>query len=264
MENQTKLRKFLESGSEIAGSVSGTAAGLIIAGPMGALAGAALGPIASKVIARTCLEIHDRVLGNRERVRAGATAAFAIACIEERLKQGEQIRDDDFFDADTDRSSADEILEGVMLKSRNDHQEKKARFYANILVNSSFDNKLSLGTINHALTLAERITYRQLCLLQLFSEPQPIFLRDGNYRNINPEEISNETRALIAEVYGMYQDNLILYRRKEGELMRANFNIESIHPSKMRRTALGERIHRLMGLEGILYNDLAEVAALLQ
>ena len=26
-----------------------------------------------------------------------------------------------------------------MLKSRNDHQKKKARFYANILVNSAFD-----------------------------------------------------------------------------------------------------------------------------
>lgn len=264
VEKESKLTNFLEAGSEIAGSVVGTAVGLVTAGPAGAIAGAALGPVATRVISRTCIELHDRILGYRERVRAGAAAVFAIAGIKERLKNGQRLREDGFFDAEVSRSSADEVLEGVMLKSRNDHQEKKVRFYANILINAAFDPMASPGAINHVLSLSDRLTYRQLCLLNLFSDQQLIPLRDNDYRNLGPLDIQEETRAIIPEAYAMYQDNLIFYQRDKGQLARVGFTIDSLHPSRMRRTGLGQRVYRHMGLENLPHEDLVEVSALLQ
>lgn len=244
--------------------MTGPAIGMILAGPAGAFAGAVLGPVASKVISRTCTELYDRVLGHRERLRAGATAAFAITNIEARLRNGESLRDDGFFDAEAGRSSADEIFEGILRKSRNEHQEKKARFYANIFVNAAFDNTISPAAINYVLALSDTLTYRQLCLLQLFSDPQPLKLRDSDYRGLNLDEVLEETRTVIPEAFGMYQQGLIVYRREQGELTTISFTVVSINPGKMGRTRLGDRVHKMLGLEALPREDLLEVTSLLQ
>jgi len=113
-DDKDKIRQFIEPGSEIAGNIAGTAIGLIVAGPPGAIGGAALGPAITHIFKRTCLDIYDRVTGHRGKIRAGAATAYALTQIAEQIQQGEQLRDDGFFDKDSPRSSADEILEGII------------------------------------------------------------------------------------------------------------------------------------------------------
>ena len=98
-DDKDRIREFVEPGSEIAGNVAGAAIGLMTAGPVGALAGAACGPVITSVFKRTCLELYDRVTSKREKIRAGAAAAYALTQIDERIQQGEQLRDDGFFEA---------------------------------------------------------------------------------------------------------------------------------------------------------------------
>lgn len=259
-DDKDRIREFIEPGSEIAGNVAGAAIGLMTAGPVGALAGAACGPVITSVFKRTCLELYDRVTSKREKIRAGAAAAYALTQIDERIQQGEQLRDDGFFDSDSPRSSADEILEGVIIKSRNEHEERKTKYYANILATAAFDAGFSPATLNHTLTLAERLTYRQMCLLHLFSDPQPIPLRDRDYRGAAESSIGWETVAVLAEVFDLYQASLVQRISGSGGSGAVIFNMFYIHPSKMVRRPFGDRLHYLMQLQTIPQKHLMEVA----
>ncbi len=168
---EEKIIALIEPGSEIVGGVAGAAIGLITVGPAGAIAGAAAGPIITRVFKNACLELYDRISGHRGRARADATVAFAITTINDRIANGELVRDDQFFDPQSNRREADEILEGVVLKSRNEHEERKAPYYANIFSTASFDTKYTRDALNYALSIAENLSFRVLLLLHIVSDP---------------------------------------------------------------------------------------------
>lgn len=260
-EEAHKAREFIEGGSEIAGGVAAAAVGLIAGGPPGALVGGAAGPIITRILRRTCAEIYERVTGHRERARGGAVAAYAVVGLQERLGRGDAPRDDGFFNAETDRSSADELFEGVVLKSRNDHQEKKLRFYGNIFVTAAFDRRFTPDALNHSLAVAERLTYRQLCLLHLFSRPQPIPLLDADYRGERGTSVGFETVAVLAETFDLYQASLVRCHQPDADQGSALLGMSDIHPSWMIRTTLGDRLHYLMQLQSLPDEDLAATVA---
>lgn len=255
-----KVRGFIDCGSEIAGGVAGAAVGMI-AGPTGALLGAAAGPIIGKALRKTCVEISERLLGHRERARAGAVAAYAFVAIRERLDNGGSPRNDGFFSVDTDRSDAEEIFEGVLLKGKNEHEEKKLRFFANIFVTATFDDRFTSGTLNRALKTAEGLTYRQLCLLQLFSRPQPLPLRDNDYDGEGFSEMDYETVALVAETFDLFRAGLVKCHDPSRENPWVLIDTGYIHPSWMARTVVGDRLHFLMQLDTLENADLAATAA---
>ena len=58
----------------------------MLGGPLGALAGAAVGAAVQKVLIRVGDEFAQRQLGPREQTRAGAALYFALTDIEERLR----------------------------------------------------------------------------------------------------------------------------------------------------------------------------------
>jgi len=259
-DDKDKLRGFINCGSEIAGGVAGAAVGMI-AGPPGALLGAAAGPIIGKALRKTCVEISERLLGHRERARAGAVAAYKVVAIRERLDRGGAPRSDGFFSADTDRSDAEEIFEGVLLKGRSEHEEKKLRFFANIFVTATFDNRFTSGTLNRALKAAEGLTYRQLCLLQLFSRPQPLPLRNQDYRAQDFSEVNYERIALLAETFNLYQASLIECFQPGGRYATELLDFMYVRPSWMFRTVVGDQLHFLMQLDTLENADLVATAA---
>lgn len=258
--SEEKVREFLTAGSEIAGPVSAAAIGLMVGGPGGALAGAGVARVLTTVFKRTCMEIYDRVAAPREKIRAGAAAAYALTRISERLKSGHSLRDDKFFDAEVDRSSADEILEGIILKSRSAHEERKCRFIANIFVTIAFDPRFTPESVNHTLLVAERLTYRQLCLLHLFSDPQPLQLRDKDFRGEKGKNLDWETVSVLDEIYGLYQNSLVRCCKPGAKIGEALLGMSDIYPSWMVRTVPGNRLHYLMDLQLVDKNDLIDAA----
>jgi len=133
------LNSLIGIGSDIAGGVAGAAIGLIAAGPEGAVAGGAASPLIKHTLRRIAIEIKQRILGQREVIRIGATLAYAAAKIKEKIEAGQQIREDDFFkEQEGERPAAEEIAEGVLLAAQREHQEKKLQFYGNLLANIVF------------------------------------------------------------------------------------------------------------------------------
>lgn len=160
-------RQLIEAGSEIAGSAAGAGLGLLIAGGPGAIAGATAGPAITWGLRSATLELAHRFLGNRERARIGATAAFAAATINSRLAEGAVPRED-WFEGEG-ACAAEEVAEGVLLAAARSPEERKVELLGRMLGNLAFQPSLDRGYANLLVRVAGELSYRQICLLALFN-----------------------------------------------------------------------------------------------
>lgn len=164
------------------GGLVGSLAGFAVAGPMGAVGGSILGnsvgnasaPLIELAFHRVSADFVQRQLSHREEGRIVTVLDQVVKKIETNFSSGLSVRDDGFFTDDKhDRSSADEIFEGVVLASQREYQEKKILFYGNLLANIAFHPEISRAQANLLIRLAEQLSYRQLCLLNLFAKNIP-------------------------------------------------------------------------------------------
>jgi len=255
--DKEKLIECLKTGSEIAGGVVGGAIGLI-GGPAGAMIGGGAGVVVSKGL----IEITERFLSSRESIRASASAAYSITSIDDRIKQGEELRSDDFFDVMDGRSKAEELFEGVLIKCKNEYQEKKIKFISNIYSNAVFDSNLSAENANQILTVAETLSYRKMSILKLMKYKDTVInlgLRDSDYRTNGEHETGAERMSLELEL--LLQDfmdlcNIGLIERKDSTAM---IDISDVNPKGMQLSTIGQKYYDLMGLKDIESTDLDEI-----
>jgi predicted transcriptional regulator len=165
-----RIAIFINKGSEIAGAATGGAIGFLAGGPAGAAFGAAMGPIV-KTSLQTIGDVAQRILSHREIIRVAGVSALAIDNIRQRLEKGEQPRDDDFFQPRKGAlPKAVELFEGVLLKSKSEHEEKKIPFFANLFSSVCFRQDVSSDEGNWFVQLLERLNYRHLNILYAFYE----------------------------------------------------------------------------------------------
>jgi hypothetical protein len=245
MSDQKNLQKLLETGAEIVGATVGGAIGLI-AGPAGAIGGGAAGVIVSKSL----IEFTHRFLSKREQARVGAAASLTIVGIEERREKGEELRQDGFFDAKgTDRSKAEELFEGVLLKCRDEYEEKKIMYISKLYENVAFDSSISPDNANQILNTAQQLSYRQLTIINLVGQNTNTLLqlRKEDFRGDNyVEDIHN----LLHDQQFLLQDFISL--ANQGIIQRAD-NRAMIHnsdvaPANMKFTFIGKSYYDFMSL----------------
>jgi hypothetical protein len=91
----------------------------------------------------------------------------------ERLDNGQQLRDDGFFDRKADgRSAADEIAKGVLRAAQDAYEERKLPYLASLISTMSFFKPLSREYQNYLIRLGADLSYRQLCLVVGPATPQ--------------------------------------------------------------------------------------------
>lgn len=167
-----KTKELVELGAEIVGAAAGSAAGFLFAGPVGAVGGAAAAPVLAKAL-ELIGDVALRDLSRREKMRVGAGFVFASSKISQYLAEGRNPRDDGFFERDvTGRSASDEILEGILLRCKNEHEEKKLRLIGNIYANVAFMPSVNVAGANWLLQKCQELTYRQLCMVALIEKAQ--------------------------------------------------------------------------------------------
>jgi hypothetical protein len=175
-ENKEKIiNEIIQTGSEISGGAVGAIAGSIIAGPVGGIIGGAVTPILIRLFSAAGQEIKQRVIGEREKVRIGYTYGIGYKKISDRLENGETMRSDNFFDSSVNnRSTADEILEGVIRSAEKEIEEKKLKFYGNLLANISFTTTVNKDKAHFFIKIAQDLTYNYV----FFSFLKPLGSRD--------------------------------------------------------------------------------------
>ena len=152
-----KTKELISFGSEIAGAATGSVIGFLAAGPIGAVGGAVAGPFLTKGL-EIVADFALRNLSHREKVKAGAGLSFAYERIMQYLESGKIPRNDGFFDKDhSGRSASDEILEGVLIKCKQEHEEKKLRLIGNIYANVAFLSDISIAGANWLLQKVEEL-----------------------------------------------------------------------------------------------------------
>lgn len=249
--------KIIELGAEIAGGTSAAAVGLLLAGPPGAIIGAVGGPLLTHSIKQIASELKNRFLGKREEARIGATLAYAITKIDSNLKSGKKIRSDDFFnDKINERSASKEILEGTLLAAQKEHEEKKLKYYGNLVANLSFDHRFDKAQANFLLKISENLTYRQLCILSMINEKEKYQLRDHDYRG--GVSFSFKLISLLQEIFDLY--NLCLVAGG-GE---AYLGFTDVNPTKIELQGSGNFLLQLMEINNIPEEEKVTIVDLLK
>lgn len=262
--------RLLKIGSGAAGGLAGSAVGLFFGGPVGAIAGGAAGAALKEVLI-TVGEIGLRQLSQREEIRIGTAAISAGNTIARRLEAGEKLRSDEFFESEDEnsRSSAHEIFEGVLLKCKNGHEEKKIPYIANIFSSTAFSSDISSDEANYLLRLAENITFRQMCFLSIFERKTEIGIE------LPDRDLDAESKAMLRDL-GALQEILLLandglihlpFDSKASESMAGAIvvadselllsNLEEVIPNRMKLTELGRRCYEILGLGNIPIEDMA-------
>ncbi len=263
--DKDKVKSLISAGSEIAGPAAGAAIGFLVGGPAGAALGGSLGVLIPKGLS----DITDRILSTREKIRVGATAAFALTKIKSRLDSGDKLRNDGFFeDKGKGKTDAEEIFEGVLLKAKNEHEENKTKILGNIFANIAFLPAFSTGEANHLLHIAEALTYRQMCLLSLIvrmCKIGDISLKRSRYGEsyITGDSItldfSTEKRSVLQQAYELCNLGLMICAAGESDIT-ALVTAYDIIPSDLVLTIMGSRYYDIMGLDDIPEEDVREVA----
>ena len=164
--NKEKLDKIIDNGAEIIGAVSSTALGFLVAGQAGSFVGSAISPSITNVLKRLGTEVSDQILAPREKARLSATYIKSALLIKERIENGDIPRKDGFFDNKiSDRSSAETVLEGILQKTKTEHEEKKLIHYSTFISNITFDESVDYQKCLTYLKIIDRLSYQQLCIL---------------------------------------------------------------------------------------------------
>lgn len=162
-EPERKLDRIRRSGRQLASALIGTAAGVASSDPF---VGAVSGWAASELLP-VGEEVIERVAG-RAAVRVGATSTLIAVEWQQREANGEERREDGFFDERGSlRAEAHELLEGILLTSANCFEEQKLPYLAHIFSDVAYDASVGSSDALFVTRLADQLTYRQLQALAI-------------------------------------------------------------------------------------------------
>jgi hypothetical protein len=249
-EHDKKVTALIEYGGGIAGGVAGAVIGFLAGGPIGAAIGGAIGP----ALQTAASEVAARELSRREAMRVGATMSYTMDFIRERLARGDRPREDRFFVADeTKRSPAEEIFEGALLKIKSEHEERKARFYGQLLTNVSFDPGCSAAEANYLLHLMDRLTFLQLSLISFFSAADRFpKLPAEDYEG---KSIDTELLNVLAATFDLFQMSILKLWKRGDDSAAVVFDPIELVPAHMVLSPTGKRLFDLTGLSAISDSD---------
>lgn len=216
-------------------------------------------PVLSNSLKNIGQECAERMLSPRENLRVGSALILAAKGIRKRLENNEFPREDGFFDRNhTERSSADEVLENVVLKVQREPEEKKIPYISRVYENSVFEQEVSADLGHKIIKSAEQLTYQQLCVLSMVGrrENTEEFLRDFQV------DFSLELSKLLHDCFELVTNGYIqggLSLTFSGQLPR----YETLNPYTMHLENIGIATFNLMNLHDIPDDDIMPIAKLL-
>lgn len=252
--NEQKESKVIKGLSELGGTAVGasvgTGVGLVVAGPGGAALGAIAGSVVEKVFEWAGAEISERLLSKKENQRVKSVLEVAKEKVQKNLASGQVIRDDDFFDKDiNDRSTAEEILEGVLLTSQKEYEERKLVYLANLYSNIAFDKTITRQIANQLIKIAAELTYRQLVILKVIGFFQTNPMAPTRKKSAFTEINGLNNVSIASDIYALYQKSLVFSSN-------AILDAAGINPSTLSIGGYGALLYNLMGIADIPFDEM--------
>lgn len=250
-ENESSPPEIVGAGADMAGAATGATLSTFLGGPAGAAIGAAIGHTFRKIGA----EIDNRYISPREDERVASALSYAIERAEEKIEEGEEIRDDGFFDEGTDdRSSADEIVEGALIAAQREHEERKIEYIGSLIANICFDESLDSSQSNALISTAERMSWRQIRILSYISRLQEFTGRNREAHTFD-----------FVSIRGLeLPPDDFLHEFSELQQMRLLMDLEAfmdfpLDPEKYVVSKFGRQLYSLMELDSVEISVLQEI-----
>ena len=262
-QKNDNLKQLFDNYAEIAGGGLGAVLGFLAGDPIAAAFSGAAGAAVVGILKNIGQEFSGRVLSPREDFRVGKVLVIAAREIYQRLENGENLRNDGFFDEKpTGRSEAEEVAEAIMLKCQREPQEKKILYMGYLKASIAFDSNISVDMGHQLIKVAEQLTYRQLCILKLVAVKDHFGLRNQDYQN--HEKFSKELYQVLQECHDLCLKGCLDYKIPltfSGEIAVSYMNMQ---PNDMAIQKIGEDLFKLMKLSSIPDEDIIPIANVLK
>lgn len=134
------------------------------------------GALIAPLIKDQITEFLQWSLGCIQRKKVIKAADITCKTIVENINNNKRIREDDFFKIrhnsilDTNESSASKLLEGSLLKAKEEYDSKKIPFLSFLTANIYFAPYISESKAFVLLEVLSKLSYRQLCALAIFDK----------------------------------------------------------------------------------------------
>ena len=207
-------------------------------------------------VKRLCFEMDNRQMGPREQARVGAVCALGASRIVERINSGEKLREDGFFEeGETNRSHGEEAWEGLLSKCQREASERKLPYMGHLFASLAFHESIELDLAHQLISEAERLSYRQLCILGVCTVRESFNLRSDDYLSQGQTEvtISADVSQVLAECFDLCNRGIL-------GAPSTVLSIPRIVPNQMQVQGMGVLIHPLMRLDLLPDEDLSAVA----
>lgn len=203
--------------------------------------------------------IYENIYTSNESKAILTTLYYSLEIIKEKLDKNKLDRKDEVFEKDENgQCLAEEIISGIVISSRNEHEYSKLKYYGYLLGNIIFNNNLDRDECNRLIKLSRQLTYCQIKLINMYVISQTIqipILQREDYTNIG---IRNY------KLLGILQDTLDMIQKSilngSGKLV---LDIVQINPSKIKVQGAGTLLYNNMSLNKMPYDELEDILNLL-
>lgn len=196
MSTEKKVPKIVRKGSEILGVIAPT----FLIEPTGLLS--LLITSTGDVVADTL----DKKLSNREAFRTNMAYQYFVEKLKLHQKNGLMIRDDEFFRFSVGRRKTfEELFEAILLKSKDQYEEEKVKFFSNLYANGCIDTSLTPQTISLFIVILDKLTFHHLDVLNKFY----ILGSGSNWKYNDMSYLSNKNINLPTYLAELQNLNLI-------------------------------------------------------
>ena len=251
------LKKTIEAGIDMSGSIGGTIAGVALGGPAGGLAGA----IAGTGLVHILKDVAHRTLSRRERQRVGALYIHALDAMNVIREAGGTVRQDDFWvSTGTYTSPGQQVIEGVLIAAQREPQERKLEFMGTLLARVAFEPEITADTAAYMIRTAEELTWQQYVLLALIGRLDEFEVEGIETSTHAPEFAAWAAHKQLAEL-GDFSRGLILGGREQTPRGFQKFATEL---SSYKLGWGGDLLYQSMWLDRMPKRDILEVLALLR
>jgi len=147
----------------------------------------------------------------------------------------------------------------VLQKCKLEYEELKIQFISNIFAMAPFISEFSSEEVFYRLKLAEKLTFRQLILLAIIKNCNRSLKKDNYIKG----EKGNSLRALLLEIYDLYNLDLVENYNYDDKRAYSLSGILSIEPFNLKLTKNGERQYEFIDLSSINSDYINNVASML-
>ena len=205
-------------------------------------------------------DVFSRFLSKREEIKIGMVVNYCSKYINDNLNKN-HLFNNNFIElikeSEADWSTASELYEGVLLKAKNESQEKKIKHIGAIFGNSIFTDEITSDDVFHLLNVVENLTYRKLCIIAMYGRIDELKdkydLMVDSYLWYDNIEFPLSTRATLQDIFELGNQGIVDFN--------SSLAVEHLHlnPGKFKLTKLGQKYLQMMDLKSIENYELKKI-----